>query len=99
MRLRDGGCRFCGCDRPADWCEVHHLLPWSLGGRTDLHTLALLCSRHHHTIHDHGDRMTRGPDGTLHTHRPDGTEIPDHARAPSPLAQATATWTEAAATS
>jgi hypothetical protein len=96
VRLRDGGCRFAGCDRPADWCEVHHLTPWSHGGRTDLHNLALLCSKHHHTLHDHGYRMTRGPDGILHTYRPDGTEIPDHARGPSPLDQVTASWTGAA---
>jgi hypothetical protein len=98
VRLRDGGCRFAGCDRPADWCDVHHLLPWSHGGRTDLHNLALLCSQHHHTIHDHGYRMTRGPDGTFHTHRPDGTEIPDHARGPSPLQQVTAEWADVGAT-
>ncbi len=33
--LRDRGCRFAGCDRPWAWCEVHHLIPWSQGGRTD----------------------------------------------------------------
>jgi hypothetical protein len=96
VRLRDGSCRFAGCDRPADWCEVHHLLPWSLGGRTDLHNLALVCSRHHHRIHDDGFRLARAPDGTLQTFRPDGSQVPDHARGPTPLDQVTGAWVGAA---
>jgi hypothetical protein len=44
---RDGGCSFPGCDRPAAWTEVHHVVSWSSGGRTDISNMCLLC-RHHH---------------------------------------------------
>ncbi|MDQ3157268.1 MAG: HNH endonuclease, partial [Actinomycetota bacterium] len=50
---RDGGCTFPGCDRPPNWCEVHHgRIPWALGGRTDLADGVLLCNLHHHVVHD-----------------------------------------------
>jgi len=49
--IRDGHCRFPGCDRPVDWCEAHHVRHWANGGTTDLGNLVLLCSRHHHVVH------------------------------------------------
>lgn len=52
MRLRDRQCRAHGCRIPATWCEAHHLKPWSEGGKTDLADGILLCSWHHHRIHD-----------------------------------------------
>ncbi len=47
--IRDGGCRFPGCDRPPAWCDAHHITHWINGGQTSLGNLVLLC-RHHHTI-------------------------------------------------
>jgi hypothetical protein len=44
---RDHGCTFPGCDQPASWCQVHHLLAWADGGETDIDNLALLCTYHH----------------------------------------------------
>ncbi|WP_062524973.1 HNH endonuclease [Demequina rhizosphaerae] len=49
---RDGGCAFCGA--PPAWCEAHHIVYWSRGGRTDLANGVLLCSHCHHVIHDQG---------------------------------------------
>jgi hypothetical protein len=52
LAIRDQGCRAEGCDIPAAWTEAHHKHPWSAGGKTDLADGVLLCSRHHHVIHD-----------------------------------------------
>lgn len=79
--VRDGGCRFPGCDRPPGWCQVHHVTRWIDGGRTAVHELVLLCDRHHHVVHlpdwvlkfDGHDLVVIRPDGTeLHDRRPSG---------------------------
>src|SRR6266511_640383 len=36
LTLRDQGCRFPGCDRPPQWTDAHHLIPWAHGGPTNL---------------------------------------------------------------
>lgn len=65
LAARDGGCRFPGCDRPPSWAEAHHIVPWSHGGRTDLHDGVLLCRHHHLLLHNNGWGITR-VDGALH---------------------------------
>jgi hypothetical protein len=62
--LRDGGCVFPDCDRPAVWCQVHHLCWWCDDGPTDIDNLALLCSFHHHQIHAGHWTLTRQPPDT-----------------------------------
>lgn len=75
MVLRDGRCRFPGCDRPPAWCDAHHVTHWADGGSTSLSNLILLCRAHHRAVHEgFGVRMTRtGPV----FHRPDGSVIED----------------------
>jgi Domain of unknown function (DUF222)/HNH endonuclease len=70
--VRDHGCRFPGCDRPAAWCEGHHVRPWLFGGPTRLSNLVLLCSRHHHLLHKAGWHAKLLPDGTLEVTDPLG---------------------------
>jgi len=52
LRVRDRGCRWPGCDRPASWTSGHHLKHWVRCGRTDLANLVLLCHRHHWMVHE-----------------------------------------------
>ena len=47
---RDRGCRFPGCVARAH-LEVHHVVHWADGGRTDLANLAGLCPFHHDAHH------------------------------------------------
>jgi hypothetical protein len=59
LAVRDGGCRFPGCDRPLAWCEAHHLRHWLHGGATDLGNLVLLCRAHHRAVHEGGQHPHR----------------------------------------
>lgn len=70
--LRDGHCRFPGCDRPHHWCEGHHIQPWQAGGPTQLANLVLLCSRHHHLLHRSSWHTKLLPDTTLEITDPTG---------------------------
>ncbi|MHA7143797.1 HNH endonuclease signature motif containing protein [Arthrobacter sp. TmT3-37] len=49
---RDKGCAFPDCSIPATWCEAHHIAPWATGGTTSISQGVLLCSRHHHVVHE-----------------------------------------------
>ncbi|HET8768753.1 MAG TPA: DUF222 domain-containing protein [Pedococcus sp.] len=49
--LRDGGCSFPGCSKPAAWTDAHHLVHWADGGRSDVANAALLCRAHHTVVH------------------------------------------------
>lgn len=55
---RDGGCAWPGCRRPPSHTEAHHLAWWTRDhGPTNLDNGILLCSHHHHRIHDDGWRI------------------------------------------
>ncbi len=48
---RDKTCTYPGCSAPGSWTEVHHLHHWVDGGKSDMNNAALLCQRHHTTVH------------------------------------------------
>lgn len=51
ITVRDGGCVIPGCEVPSEWCEVHHVRPYSHGGPTSTDNGALLCGSHHKSVH------------------------------------------------
>src|SRR5713101_1403029 len=65
LRVRDRGCVWPGCDRPATWTSGHHLVHWINGGPTDLSNLVLLCSRHHWMGHEGEWQIVRADDGRM----------------------------------
>jgi len=67
LNVRDKGCRWPGCDRPATWTSGHHLVHWIRGGPTDLPNLVLLCHRHHWMVHEGGWQLVKTDDGELLT--------------------------------
>jgi hypothetical protein len=64
LNLRDRGCTETGCTMPAEFCEAHHQVPWSRGGKTDLREGTLLCPFHHHRAHDPAWLTHHHPNGT-----------------------------------
>lgn len=48
----DNHCAAPGCDRPFEWCHIHHIDHWEHGGPTDLENLIPVCTRHHTQIHE-----------------------------------------------
>ncbi|MBI1378058.1 MAG: DUF222 domain-containing protein [Frankiales bacterium] len=52
LATRDHGCIAPGCDVDPSRCHAHHVQPWEHGGPTELPNLALLCSAHHHLVHE-----------------------------------------------
>ena len=80
--LDDETCRFPGCVRPADRCDLDHTRDWAKGGETGLTNLAALCRRHHTLKHQEGWRVAPGRGRALHWTSPSGavhtTRPPDH---------------------
>lgn len=58
ITLRDQGCVFPACDRPARWSDLHHIQFWVDGGPTSVANGAVLCGFHHTLIHQ-GDWTVR----------------------------------------
>ncbi|MEM5985229.1 HNH endonuclease signature motif containing protein [Corynebacterium hesseae] len=47
-----------GCNKPADYCQVHHLIPWQAGGYTNIKNLTFLCAYHNGINDDDPQRPT-----------------------------------------
>ena len=67
---RDHHCVFPGCDRPAPWCDGHHLIFWADGGPTKLENLGLVCGPHHRKVHEEGWTLKRKDDRWVATPPP-----------------------------
>jgi hypothetical protein len=83
VALRDGGCRYPGCPRPAAYCEAHHAVYWRHGGTTSADNLVLLCRYHHHLVHDRHHDLKLQPDGTVKVTTPAGRVLTSRPRGPT----------------
>jgi hypothetical protein len=65
VRFRDLTCRFPGCDKPAEVCDIDHTMPFPVGP-THPSNLKLLC-RYHHLLKTFysGWQDRQEPDGTV----------------------------------
>ena len=60
LDIRDGGCRFPGCECTR-YVDAHHIKHWADGGETRLDNLITLCRFHHRQLHL--GEFTITPDG------------------------------------
>ena len=67
IRCRDLTCRFPGCDRPAEFADIDHTVPYPLGP-THPSNLKCLCRKHHLL-----KTFWSGPNGWRDQQHPDGT--------------------------
>jgi hypothetical protein len=75
LTLRDRGCAFPGCTHDR-FLHGHHIQHWLHGGATTMNNLSLLCTHHHHLVHEGGWSVARMADGELRFSAPDGREVP-----------------------
>lgn len=77
LAIRDGGCRWPGCTRPASYTEAHHCDHWGADhGRTDIDRGILLCRHHHMLLHNNGWKITRRGRDRFVLHAPPGSGMP-----------------------
>jgi Domain of unknown function (DUF222)/HNH endonuclease len=67
LSVRDKHCQWPGCERPASWCDGHHLVHWVDGGETNLDNCVLLCKRHHRLVHEGEWRLIKTDEGQIMT--------------------------------
>ncbi|HEX6493001.1 MAG TPA: DUF222 domain-containing protein [Candidatus Dormibacteraeota bacterium] len=67
---RDRGCRVRGCDRPREWCDLHHLQWRSRDGGHTQSNIRLVCRPHHGLMHEGRRRIRLLPDGSLELEPP-----------------------------
>jgi hypothetical protein len=72
VRVRDRECRRPGCGRPAQACDLDHVVPWQFGGHTAAEELVDLCRRDHRLKDEPGWTYRLAPDGTLTVTTPTG---------------------------
>jgi len=75
LELRDGGCRFPGCEQ-RHHTDAHHIVHWAKGGETRLGNLILLCRRHHRLCHEDGSLIEVDVRGRPCFRPPRGRPIP-----------------------
>ncbi|HEV2028658.1 MAG TPA: DUF222 domain-containing protein [Candidatus Dormibacteraeota bacterium] len=67
LNVRDRGCTWPGCERPASWTSAHHIQHWFRGGSNAPPNLTLLCYRHHWMVHEGNWQIVRSDEGRMLT--------------------------------
>ena len=76
---RDRTCRFPGCTRRAEKCQLDHATAWDDGGDTNPTNLGALCTRHHQLkTHAGWDITDSRADGSCTWHSPEGRRYDHH---------------------
>ena len=84
LQVRDGTCRFPGCNRAARRSDIDHTLDWNDGERTAFDNLAHLCAAHHHLKHETSWSVHQAGGGTLEWRSPAGRRHLTHPAHPMP---------------
>ena len=71
---RDRHCRYPGCERGAEYAEIHHAQEYERAGPTIVDNAVLLCRAHHGAIHRAQITITHHLGGFAFT-KPDGTLV------------------------
>jgi len=75
LLAQDFRCATPGCDHTH--LQIHHIVPWLLGGPTDMRNLIGLCTSCHTLLHRGQLICTADGHGGAVFHTSDGTPIPD----------------------
>ena len=84
LQVRDGTCRFPGCNRSARRSDIDHTLDWNDGERTAFDNLAHLGAAHHHLKHETSWAVRQIGAGTLEWTTPAGRRHLTHPVNPIP---------------
>jgi hypothetical protein len=60
VQARDRTCRAPGCTRPAQRCDIDHIVDWAQSHTTTITNLCVLCRRHHRAKHVGRYQVRRG---------------------------------------
>ncbi len=85
LQVRDGTCRFPGCNRRAARCEVDHTIDAQYDGRTAYDNLAHVCPLHHHLKHETSWSVRHHAGGVLEWRSPAGRVHLTHPRQRIPV--------------
>ncbi|MDQ0575898.1 HNH endonuclease signature motif containing protein [Agromyces albus] len=83
LQIRDGRCRFPGCEKRAAGCDIDHTRSWEHHGCSDHDNLAHLCRKHHRVKHRTSWQMRQGHDGAIRWLSPAGRWLDSHPEHPA----------------
>ncbi|HEX7106911.1 MAG TPA: HNH endonuclease [Acidothermaceae bacterium] len=83
LKRYGGHCAHPGCSNTKN-LHAHHVIPWLVGGPTDLDNLIILCERHHVALHEQAFRVRKLGKGQFRFETLDGVDLQHPIAAPAP---------------